>query len=95
MDWLKLAGKLKADLPVPSVYRRRWLRTMRDHLGFKAWPQDVLRHTTASQLLALRKDAVAVALELGNSPQVLLTHYLELVTWKQAAEFWAIKPAGA
>ncbi|MCP5523587.1 MAG: hypothetical protein H7A46_18775 [Verrucomicrobiales bacterium] len=63
---------------------------MRDRLGFKAWPQDVLRHTAASQLLALRKDAAAVALELGNSPQVLLTHYRELVTREQAAEFWGI-----
>ncbi|MCP5521303.1 MAG: tyrosine-type recombinase/integrase [Verrucomicrobiales bacterium] len=94
LDWLKLAKKLKADLPVPCVSRRRWLRAMRDHLGFKAWPQDVLRHTAASQLLARRKDAAAVALELGNSPQVLLTHYRELVTREQAAEFWAISPSG-
>ncbi|MCP5524398.1 MAG: hypothetical protein H7A46_22945 [Verrucomicrobiales bacterium] len=38
----------------------------------------------ARYFLTLKEDAAAVALELGNSPQVLLTHYRELVTREQA-----------
>lgn len=95
LDWLALAFNMNADLPVPQVSRRRWIRMLRDHLGFEDWPKDVLRHTAASHLLTLKKDAAAVALELGNSPQVLLTHYRELVTREQAAEFWAIRPTEA
>ncbi|MCP5517097.1 MAG: hypothetical protein H7A45_07570 [Verrucomicrobiales bacterium] len=91
-DWLAVAWELQAELPVPQVSRRRWTRMLRDHPGFEDWPKDVLRHTAASHLLTLKKDAAGVALELGNSPQVLLTHYRELVTRDQAAEFWALVP---
>lgn len=90
--WLGLAKKLKSDLPLPHVTRRRQLRALREHLGFEDWPKDVLRHTAASHLLAIKKDAAAVALELGNSPQILLKHYRELVTRDQAKAFWNLRP---
>jgi len=55
-----------------------------DHLGFGDWPKGLRRHTAAAHLLARKQDAAAVALELGNSPRVLLTHYRELVIREQA-----------
>lgn len=61
-------------------------------LELKAWPQDVLRHTAASHWLALRRDAAAVALELGTSVEILMRHYRELVPDAQAAAFWAVLP---
>ena len=48
-------------------------------LGLSRWPQDLLRHTAASYLLALHGDAGKVATMLGNSSSVLLTHYHEPV----------------
>ncbi len=65
---------------------RRARRRLRDHLGIP-WPQDVLRHTAASYLLALRKNAYEVADMLGNSPRMLLRHYKNLVN-QEDAEAW-------
>jgi len=67
-------------------------RKVRNALGLKKWPQDLLRHTAASYLLALHGDAGRVATRLGNSPAVLLTHYHEPVTAADCAEFWAVCP---
>lgn len=46
----------------------------------------------ASNLLTIKKDAAAVSLEFGNSPQILLKHYRELVTAEQADAFWKLRP---
>lgn len=66
---------------------RRWREKAREILG-GTWPQDVLRHTAASYLIALHKDAARVSLMLGNSPKILLAHYHEPVTDEATAEFW-------
>jgi integrase len=86
--WLKLGG----DLPLPLTSRRRYVRRLRDRLGWAAWPQDVLRHTAASFLLAEHQDAAKVALWLGNSPKILLTHYHEMVSDAEKVAFWGLKP---
>lgn len=82
----------KPRLPLRRSSRVRFVRELRDVVGFKEWPKDVLRHTTASHMLALHKDAQRVSLELGNSPKVLLRHYRELVTDRQCQEFWSLSP---
>jgi integrase/recombinase XerD len=87
--WLKLGG----PLPLPRMTRIRCLRWLRDHLGWPAWKKDVLRHSAASYWLASDPDAGRVALELGNSPGILLKHYRELVGDKEATSFWALTPA--
>lgn len=69
---------------------RRFKRSARSALGFTKWPQDVLRHTAASYLLALHKDAGKVAHMLGNSAAILLTHYHEPVTQLDMERFWTI-----
>jgi integrase len=86
--WLELGG----DLPLPKMSRRRSVRRLRNKLGFKQWPSDVLRHTAASMALAIKKDAAAVALELGNSPSILLKHYREIVDIETAKKFFNIYP---
>ena len=67
---------------------RRFKRTARAALGLAAWPSDLLRHTAASYLLALHKDAGKVSTSLGNSSSVLLAHYHEPVTAENCAAFW-------
>jgi integrase len=86
--WLRLKG----DLPLPRITRRRYLRRLRDALGWSEWKKDVLRHTAASYWLASEPDAAAVARELGNSEKVLLTHYVDLVDDREAKKFWALRP---
>lgn len=54
------------------------------------WKPNALRHSYASYRLANIKDAARVALEMGNSPAMLFRNYRELVTEKQAKEWFAI-----
>lgn len=62
-------------------------------MGWKSWEQNILRRTAASYLLAKHKDAGKVALWLGNSPDVLLAYYHELVQPDECAAFWSLEPA--
>lgn len=89
-EWVQ-ASKA-APLPITRITRRRILHAAREVLGLERWPQDVLRHTAASYLVAVHRDAGLVADWLGNSPSILLRHYRQLVSDEDAAAFWAIRP---
>jgi integrase len=52
-----------------------------------SWPHNGLRHSYISYRIAKVKDAAKVALEAGNSPDIIFKHYRELVT-EEAAETW-------
>jgi integrase len=65
----------------------RWRNKARLVLGFPRWPQDLLRHTAASYLLALHQDAAKVALRLGNSEKILMSHYYSPVNG-DCGHFW-------
>lgn len=90
--WLKLAKERGALLPVKRMSRRRYLTQAKRLLGFPVWPHDCCRHTSASFLLALHRDAGRVAQLLGNSAGVLERHYKQIVTAKQCSEFWSFTP---
>jgi len=59
------------------------------------WPKNGLRHSYASYRLAQCQDAAKVALEMGNTPNMIFRHYRELVTPKEAAAWWSIIPTQA
>lgn len=92
VEWLLEAKARGARLPLRLMTKKRFLKRLREQLGYKIWPKDVLRHSAASMMLATNPNAATVAMELGNSPKVLLTHYHELVSADQAAKFWNISP---
>lgn len=58
------------------------------------WKKDALRHSYASYRLALTKDTPALALELGNSVNIIFNHYLELHHEDTARDWFAIRPHG-
>jgi integrase len=60
-------------------------------LGIK-WPHNGLRHSYISYRIAEIKDAARVALEAGNSPEIIFKHYRELVTEQEAQEWFSITP---
>ena len=66
----------------------RWRFRARKLLGLDKWPQDLFRHTAASYLLAKHQDAGKVALWLGNSVKVLMSHYIVPVSATDCEEFW-------
>ena len=52
-----------------------------------SWAKNGLRHSYISYRLAILHDTARVALEAGNSPEVIFGHYRELVT-PEAAKAW-------
>jgi integrase len=68
------------------------LTKLAEKLGME-WPRNALRHSYISYRLAVVKDAAKVALEAGNSPDIIFKHYRELVTEPEAKEWFAIMPA--
>ena len=56
------------------------------------WKSNALRHSYASYRLADVKDAARVALEMENSPSMLVRNCRELVTEPQAKEWFALTP---
>lgn len=90
LSWLALDAKAAGPvMPVRNGVKCAHERTLR--MGIK-WHADVLRHTYASMRVAAGVPVGQVALEMGNSEQVLLTHYRELVTPEDAERFWALRP---
>jgi len=56
------------------------------------WPTNALRHSYATYRLAQCHDAARVALEMGNSAQMLFRNYRELADERDAAAWFGIVP---
>lgn len=65
--------------------------TLAKKLGVQ-WKRNALRHSYISNRLAIVPDTARVALECGNSPNIIFKHYRELVTPEQAKEWFNIFP---
>jgi len=59
------------------------------------WKQNALRHSFISYRLAVVPDVNRVALEAGNSPQMIFRNYRELTTPEQARTWFSISPVEA
>jgi integrase len=59
------------------------------------WPSNALRHSYATYRLAQIHDAARVAIEMGNSPQMLFRNYRELADERDAAAWFSIAPRPA
>ncbi len=60
--------------------------------GF-SWAKNGLRHSYISYRLAILHDTARVALEAGNSPEVIFGHYRELVTPEAAKAWFDVRPS--
>jgi len=56
------------------------------------WKRNALRHSFGSYRMEQTKNEGQVALEMGNSPQVVKDHYFEIVDERAAREYWNIRP---
>ena len=81
-------------LVVPSAETYRKVTCLSRSLGIE-WPHNVLRHSFISYRIAKVKNANEVALEAGNSPDIIFRHYRELATEDQADAWFAIRPSTA
>jgi integrase len=60
--------------------------------GMFVWKHNALRHSFISYRVAQTQNVAQVALEAGNSPQMIFKHYRELVRPKDAEAWFAIAP---
>jgi integrase len=87
--WLMKARKESGPLTP------RNLRERIQNIGKRAkvpWKSNALRHSFGSYRLAELQDAAKVSLEMGNSPNILLRHYRELVVPEAARQWFGIMP---
>jgi len=89
--WLQpYSGMTGSVVPVGA---RRKLARVRTAAKLTFWPNNGLRHSFASYLLAAIHDAPRVSVELGHtSPQMLYSTYRELVLPTDAERYWTILP---
>jgi hypothetical protein len=57
------------------------------------WVKNGLRHSYISYRLAIMPDTARVALECGNSPDIIFKHYRELVREEDAKAWFDVMPA--
>jgi integrase len=88
--WLELCRQGTGLVQAYTVTQRR--REVLCRASGVPWSHDLLRHTAASYLLAKHQDAGKVAFWLGNSPDILLRHYYQLVGADDCAMFWSLHP---
>jgi integrase len=89
VTWLRpFAKRIGPVQPKSYAYRRDHIM---EHLPWN-WSHDLARHTAASMLLAKFQDPGKVSMWLGNSVQVLMQHYFELVPPDDCQKFWEIRP---
>jgi hypothetical protein len=92
VPWLKVCKAINSPLNLPFGTRRRYMRKLRDYLGFKRWPQDILRHTAASNLLAVHQASEKIAIYMGNEEGILLKKYRGRIFKRDAERFMALLP---
>jgi len=56
------------------------------------WKHTALRHSFISYRVAQTQNVAQVALEAGNSPQMIFRHYRELVRPADAEKWFSITP---
>ena len=76
----------------PIGWSRRAFRRIRDKAGFagSTWPADCIRHTYASNWLAVHKDRAHLAEIMGNSPAIIRKHYKRAIPVNDAEAYFQI-----
>ena len=67
--------------------------TAKTEMEVLRWGQDIMRHTFGSYRQAVIKNINQLCEEMGNTPHIARTHYLDPPDDETAAEFWATTPA--
>ena len=69
------------------------LESVRTNAGLTEWPHNALRDSFISYGLAKEQNANAIALEAGNSVEVIMERYREVVLPAEADAFWTLTPS--
>jgi len=88
--WLKTRLKEEGMVATSKKIQIR-ARKFAAKLGIE-WRSNMLRHSYGSYRLAQCKSAAQVALEMGNTPQMVFRHYYRPIAPAEMKEWWSIKP---
>lgn len=92
VEWLRPHAKAEGSVwPQHIMTSHGDFRRAAAHAGLK-WRENALRHSFISYRLVEINDVARVALESGNSPQMIFRHYRELVRPAEAARWFSIVP---
>lgn len=78
--------------PVLTTTATHVVRAIKEAAPGLQWKANALRHSFVSYRLAQVKSADQVALEAGNSPQMVFQNYRQIVTEAQATEWFSVLP---
>jgi integrase len=73
-------------------YSRRKFREAYKAAGMDEWKMDILRHSYGTYRLPILKSADALALEMGNSPDVIFRHYRRPINEASASAYFDLRP---
>ena len=73
-------------------YSRRRFREAYKAAGMDEWKMDILRHSYGTYRLPILKSADALALEMGNSPDVIFRHYRRPMNEVSASAYFDLRP---
>jgi len=94
-EWLAIAPRSQERVwPYSNGHFIREIGRATRQSGLR-WKCNGLRHSFISYRLAEIQDVNRVALEAGNSPQMIFRHYRELATPEQARKWFSIAPQTA
>jgi integrase len=74
-------------------YSRRKFREAYKAAGMEKWKMDILRHSYGTYRLPILKSADALALEMGNSPDVIFRHYRRPMNEASASAYFDLRPS--
>lgn len=86
--WLKLHQRESGAIG----YSRRKFREAYKAAGIDHWKMDVLRHSYGTYRLPIIKSTDALALEMGNSADIIFRHYRRPMTEEAATLYFNIVP---
>lgn len=91
MSWL--APYRQASGPIcPFTKIENQIASLAQQAGVK-WKRNGLRHSYGTYRMALSKNEAQVALEMGNTPQMVFAHYRAIAGEKAAEEWFQVAPA--
>ncbi|HWX15574.1 MAG TPA: tyrosine-type recombinase/integrase [Chthoniobacterales bacterium] len=73
-------------------YSRRKFREAYRAAGMDEWKMDILRHSYGTYRLPILKSADALALEMGNSPDIIFRHYRRPMNEASAFAYFDLRP---
>ena len=91
IQWLEPDRRDEGKVVAPVNFRRSYPAD-RAAAGLSDWPVNAMRHSFGSYHVAQFNDIPALAVQMGNSPEIIERHYRKAVRPKEAHRYWALTP---